>query len=250
MRLRPRSALAFIVLAPALVGCEHVTSIAAGASTDGGYSTGWTSMDAGAVANINAISGAGENAIVIVGDNGLAAVWDGTTLRRESTGTSVNLRGVWALDASHAFAVGDNGTILERKGTTWTRLDTTAALTAGLDAGAGDAGGAEAGATASALPVLTAVWADAQRVVAVGEKGVVLYRDAADFVRVPNKEVQNLLGVTGTAGGEIDAVGGLGVVFDVTATALTRRQIAGFTKDLAGATTTAAGSYFVGLEGS
>jgi hypothetical protein len=190
--------------------------------------------------NLYAISGYGENVVTVVGERGTIVRFDGgpgdagplpgteVRLLPEVSGTTAVLRGVFVLDADKAYAVGDGGTILARSGGKWTTVG--------------------AGVTQASL---TAVWADKDRVVAVGERGVVLFGDAKGvFTVVPNDGIENLLAVTGSPGGSISAAGAMGVVFSVAQDALTRRPIAGFTKQLAGATTSSSGTYFVGVDGS
>ena len=123
-------------------GCENVTSIPTPPAVVA--PAGWTVLAAGST-NLNAVNGYSDSAVWAVGDQGTIVRWDGASLTFETSGTTSNLRGVWAVDADHVYAVGDGGTILERTGGAW--------MAVGV------------GATRQ---VLTAVWADnTQRVVAV-----------------------------------------------------------------------------------
>jgi photosystem II stability/assembly factor-like uncharacterized protein len=222
MKARARGVLVVMTLA----GCEHVSSSIPRDDAGEAAHQAWTSFDAGPV-NLNAVSGAGENEVLIVGDGGTIVRWNGTAVAPESSGTGVNLRGVWAVDPDHAYAVGDGGTILERTGGRWATI-----------------------AVGVTNKTLTAVWADAQRVVAVGEQGVIVTGSGGSFALVPNDGNENLFAVTGAPGGGIIAVGARGVILRLENATLTRTPIAGFTKQLAGATTTPDATYLVGVEGT
>ncbi|MBU1671143.1 MAG: IPT/TIG domain-containing protein [Actinobacteria bacterium] len=56
-----------------------------------------------------------------VGPGGTVFFYDGTTLTRQSSGTTYDLCDVAALDASHVWAVGEAGTIVFFNGLTWTQ---------------------------------------------------------------------------------------------------------------------------------
>ncbi len=218
----------------ALVGlsaCDHVAPLPA-AVVDGGIRIGWTPIEAGK-ANLNAISGVSEDAIWVVGDSGTIWLWNGKDLVAEKSGTTVNLRGVWALDADDAYAVGDGGTILQRTVGGWQQVGV------GLT-----------------RQVLTAVWADTTRVVAVGSAATVVYGSMATGYEIlpvgtPTMPItENLFAVTGVVGGQITAVGALGLMLQISATSVTRVPIPAFSKVLAGATTGPTASYFVGQQGT
>jgi len=147
----------------------------------------------------------------------------------ETSGTTVNLRGVWAVDAAHVYAVGDAGTILVRA-----------------------AGGAwQAVGVGVTKEVLTAVWADnTQRVVAVGSFGTIVLGTAGTYKLIANSDAENLLAVSGTPGGPAIAVGALGLVLSLSGTTLMRTPIPAFSKLLTGTANAPAFSYFVGEQGS
>jgi len=60
------------------------------------------------------------NRVWSVGEYGVILYWNGSTLTEQSSGTTNNLYGVCALDASHVWAVGEAGTILFYDGVSWT----------------------------------------------------------------------------------------------------------------------------------
>ncbi len=220
-----RLALALAVCGLLLQGCEHVSSLPV--IPDASVSSGWTVLSAGTL-NLNAVSGVSDTAVWVVGDQGSIQYWNGTQLVSENSGTKVTLRGVWAVDMNTVYAVGDGGTILSRQAGVWQQVGV--------------------GVTPQ---VLTAVWADSMRVVAVGSNGTVVAGSAAAAYKVlPNADAENLLGVTGTPGGVVTAVGSLGLVLQINGTTLTRVPIPSFTKVLAGATTGPTATFFVGQQGS
>ena len=216
---------ATLFLAP---GCEEVTPLPA--TVDASVLTGWTVIPAG-TANLNAVSGVSDVAVWVVGDRGTIGHWNGTQLTFEQSGTNVTLRGVSAIDTDQAYAVGDQGTILQRKQGVWKQV------------GAG-----------TSPQALTSVYADSQRVVAVGSFGTVVFGTpsamTATYKLVPNSNSENLLGVSGTPGGVITAVGALGIVLQVNAGGVSRVNIPAFSEHLAGTASSSAATYFVGQLGS
>ncbi len=184
----------------------------------------WTALD---VPNVTyfAVSGFDASEVFIVGEKGTILRWDGSLLQQETSGTTVSLRGVAVAGIGEAFAVGDAGTILHRTAGGW--------LPEGAEL---------------ATEVLTSVWADPTRVVAVGETGAFLVRQDEVWKRIANDYLEDLLAVGG--GDSIAAVGALGMLLTFDGAALHRRPIPQFNKPLAGTTTGPAGRWFVGLEGS
>jgi photosystem II stability/assembly factor-like uncharacterized protein len=195
--------------------------------------TGWTLIPAGTT-NLNAVSGLSDSAVWVVGDHGTIGYWNGSQLSFETSGTTVTLRGVYAVDPDHVYAVGDGGTILSRQaGGVW--------LTVGANI---------------TLQVLTGVWADSMRVVAVGSAGTVVLGTVAPgatgmYKLLMNSEAENLFAVTGTAnGGQVVAVGALGLYETINGTTVSRVQIPSFSKLLSGATTAGGTAFFVGQQGT
>jgi hypothetical protein len=198
--------------------------------------TGWTAVSAG-TANLNAVSGLSDTAVWVVGDKGTIGHWDGTQLQFEKSGTQANLRGVFVLSTDVAYAVGDGGTILERGASGWH------AVAQGLT-----------------QEVLSGVWADATRVVAVGSNGTIVLGGAAPYQLIKATYQsggkaytvgENLFGVTGTAGGPATIVGSLGLVLQLNGTTLSRTPVTNFIKLFSAV---AAGPnntyYFVGQQGT
>jgi photosystem II stability/assembly factor-like uncharacterized protein len=221
-----RRTLAITLCAGMLGACDQIPPTAQ-TEQEASVPTGWTVVPAG-TANLNAVSGVSEDAIWVVGDGGVIGHWNGTALTWEKSGTKANLRGVFALSAQNAYAVGDAGTILQRTAGGWQQVG--ANLT---------------------RQVLSGVWADSTRVVAVGSNGTVVLGGAAPYQVLANTLAENLFGVTGVPGGAVTAVGALGLVLSITGTTITRTPIPSFTKLLVGATGTGpTNTYYVGQEGT
>jgi photosystem II stability/assembly factor-like uncharacterized protein len=236
-----RLAIAVALGSGLLAACNQVSTPTT-ETPEASVPTGWTVISttsnpantAQGAANLNAVSGVSDTAVWVVGDRGSIGHWNGTTLLWEPSGTTVNLRGVWALDAEDAYAVGDRGTILERTASGWHPVG--------------------AGVT---LQVLTAVWADTTRVVAVGSNGTVILGGAAGYQLIATTHTENLFGVTGTLGGPVTMVGALGIVLSLNGTTLALTTLpnspnlpsCGTMCILSGATTGPNNSYFVGQEG-
>jgi hypothetical protein len=177
------------------------------------------------------VSGVADTDVWAVGDQGTIAHWTGSQLVFEKSGTTVTLRGVHAISTDEAYAVGDQGTILHRKMGVWTQVGQ--------------------GTTPQAL---TSVYADSARVVAVGSYGTVVYGTTTGttttFKLVPNSNTENLLGVSGAAGGTVAAVGALGLVLQVSSGGLSRVTLPAFSELLAGTAVGAGATYYVGQLGS
>jgi hypothetical protein len=85
--------------------------------------TNWTDIPTGLSTGFNvdrleSISG-GATRTFVAGRNGTILSWDGSTLVRMATGTTVGLNSISALDDNTAFAVGGGGTILRYDGQSW-----------------------------------------------------------------------------------------------------------------------------------
>ncbi|MFZ5468852.1 MAG: hypothetical protein ACOZIN_05380 [Myxococcota bacterium] len=68
--------------------------------------------------NIDAVHGSGPNDVWLVGAQGTTLRWNGSTLSVVASGTSSELRGVWAFAPNDAVAVGQD-IILRWNGTQW-----------------------------------------------------------------------------------------------------------------------------------
>ncbi len=71
---------------------------------------------------LNAVYALDDSHAWAVGGNGAVLFGNGDTWVEQSSGSKETLRGVWGIDANNVWAVGLNGTILNYNGTSWTSL--------------------------------------------------------------------------------------------------------------------------------
>lgn len=86
----------------------------------------WTNIPTGfssafSVNRFESITG-GATRTFVVGRNGVILNYDGTALQQMSSGTTVGLSGVFAVNDNLAFAVGGGGTILQFNGISWSKM--------------------------------------------------------------------------------------------------------------------------------
>ncbi|MDH4475540.1 MAG: Calx-beta domain-containing protein [Verrucomicrobiaceae bacterium] len=79
----------------------------------------WQPQSSGSTENLRAIWAANATNLWAVGDNGTILKGDGTSWTAQSSGTTEHLRSVWGTNATSVWAVGDNGVILFFNGTAW-----------------------------------------------------------------------------------------------------------------------------------
>lgn len=79
----------------------------------------WLPQSSGTTENLRAIWAANATNLWAVGDNGTILKGDGTNWTAQTSGTTEHLRAVWGSSATSVWAVGDNGTILFFNGTAW-----------------------------------------------------------------------------------------------------------------------------------
>ncbi len=83
----------------------------------------WSAENAGTTENLNGSFILDANNKWVVGDNGFAAHFDGTSWNSVDVGSNNNLNAVFFTDANNGWIVGDGGTILKYDGTSWTQGD-------------------------------------------------------------------------------------------------------------------------------
>lgn len=127
----------------------------------------------------------------------------------QSSGSTENLRAIWAADATNLWAVGDNGTILKGDGTNWTAQ--TSGTTEHLRAVWGSSG--------------TSVWA-------VGDAGVILFFDGTSWAAQTSGTANPLRGVWGSAGTNVFTVGDGGTILRCTNGSTWTAQTSGITTRL------------------
>ena len=148
----------------------------------GGSWTPWTIDPPVTGVELLDVTGSGTELLLAVGTGGAALRRNaaGTAMEALVSGTTETLRSVWALSATDAFAVGDDGTIVRWDGTAWTTMSS--------------AGDAWAGRR------LDGVWGSSPtNVFAVGELGTVLRYDGTRWTEQPFDAVSDLAAVWGTS---------------------------------------------------
>lgn len=103
-------------------------------STDGA-GTVWNSVSVPAALNNqdwNAITVLSETEAWMVGADGAIAYWDGNLVTQQTSNTTQDLQGVYALDSDTVYAVGLNGTILEYNGSVWSSVSLPFVVTENL----------------------------------------------------------------------------------------------------------------------
>ncbi len=99
---------------------KYSLSGAAGNGTDYDAVSWWLPQTSGTAVNLNGVFVFNATNQWAVGDNGTILKGDGTNWTAQTSGTTQHLRGVWGSSATSLWAVGDNGTILKGDGTNWT----------------------------------------------------------------------------------------------------------------------------------
>ncbi len=157
----------------------------------GGSWTPWSTEPPVTGVELLDVTGWDTGLLLAVGTGGAALRRNaaGTALEALASGTTETLRSVWALSATDAFAVGDNGTILRWDGTTWTTMSS--------------AGDAWAGRR------LDGVWGSSPtNVFAVGELGTLVRYDGTRWSEQPFDAVSDLAAVWGTSATNVFVVSG------------------------------------------
>lgn len=106
-----------------------------------------------------------------------------------TSGSTENLRAIWAANATNLWAVGDNGTILKGDGSSWTAQ------------------------TSGSTQHLRAVWGtSATSVWAVGDGGVILFFNGTEWVAQTSSTTNTLRSIWGSSGTNVFAVGDVGTI--------------------------------------
>jgi hypothetical protein len=130
----------------------------------------------------------GDEAIA-VGDNGVAVYFNGATQLMMTTGTSMDLRGVWGNSGTDVFAVGDDGVILHFDGNVSNLWEV-------LDSGVG--GGLD----------LEDVWGTGHNnMYAVGDDGVMVRYNGTSWSRMFTDTYIDFKAIAGTGANNIYVVG-------------------------------------------
>ncbi|MFM2165844.1 MAG: hypothetical protein RIS79_215 [Verrucomicrobiota bacterium] len=127
----------------------------------------------------------------------------------QSSGSTENLRAIWAANATNLWAVGDNGTILKGDGTNWTAQ--TSGTTEHLRAVCGSSA--------------TSVWA-------VGDNGTILFFNGTNWAAQTSGTTNALRGVWGSSGTNVFTVGDGGTILRSTNGTAWTAQTSGITTRL------------------
>ena len=176
----------------------YVTNVSLVATPNAGYRfVNWTGsgVTAGKVANPNASS----TTILMDGNYSVQANFKALSLSWSSmtSGTTVQLNGVWGSNASNVFAVGASGTILHYNGNAWSKM------TSGI--------------TGLFPPSLNGIWgSNASNVFAVGASGTILHYNGNAWSKMTSGITglfpPSLNSVWGVSSSNIFAVGASGTI--------------------------------------
>lgn len=119
----------------------------------------------------------------IVGDDGMTARYDGSSIEDPGRVTASNLHDIWGHSSSEVYAVGDGGTILSYDGESWHTMGS--------------------GTTED----LQAVWGDAENTFAVGARGTILQYKNSKWMPMHSSTTATLTGVWGGSDRDVFAVG-------------------------------------------
>ncbi len=130
------------------------------------------------VQTLNALWGLDDGSLFVVGDFGTVLHYDGDTWTTQTSGTTEHLFDVWGVDASEVYAVGLGGTILHYDGMAWSPE------TSGTD------------------KMLLGVTRAGDRMLAVGDSGVVRSRPIQPYAALSDLAITKTDGVVEALPGE------------------------------------------------
>ncbi len=79
----------------------------------------WQATSSGTTVDLHGVWGTSSRNVYAVGKSGVILRWDGSTWQRDSSGTTSDLYDVWGTAIDDIYAVGQNGLILRKDGTGW-----------------------------------------------------------------------------------------------------------------------------------
>ncbi len=148
--------------------------------------TSWTGMGRAVNGGLNAIWGTSSNNLIVVGDYGLTARYDGSSWTDESL-YSVHIYGIYGGSANNIFAVGNLGMILQNTGgSQWSLVSSPLVWD------------------------MRCIWGtSANNLFAGGSSGTILNFDGTEWTKIENTGVSDTIyGIWGTSDSNIYAVGG------------------------------------------
>ena len=144
----------------------------------------WAPQTSGTTINLKGVWGSGSNSVWATGLTGTILKWNGTAWAAQTSGTTESLFGVRGSGASDVWAVGSSGTIQKWNGTAW------------------------AGQTSGITTRLQSVWAsDASNVWAVGASGNILKGNGSSWTTQASNNLDALNAVWGASAFNVWAVG-------------------------------------------
>ncbi len=153
--------------------------------------TAWSAMTSGTTVQLNGVWGSNASNIFAVGASGTIRRYNGSAWSTSTSGTTVQLKSIWGSNASNVFAVGASGTIRKYNGTSWS------AMTSGI--------------TGLFPPSLNGVWgSSASNVFAVGASGTILKYNGTSWSKMTSGITVQLNSVWGSNASNVFAVGASG----------------------------------------
>ncbi|MDH3891856.1 MAG: hypothetical protein OEV49_12295 [candidate division Zixibacteria bacterium] len=132
----------------------------------------WKRQVSGSTNSLNGVWGTSAHNVYAVGDGGTILHYDGVTWSEMNSGTTIALESIWGSSGSNIFAVGPGNIILHYDGTEWTTM------ASGVSMNLADVHGTSA-----------------SSVYAVGNGGTVLHFDGHGWSRITSETTQNLYAV-------------------------------------------------------
>lgn len=200
----------------------------------------WRAQDSRSIVDLRAVSVSGQRDAWFAGRGGTLLRWNGASLLPESTTAQEHIYGLHG-DGEEAFAVDYGGVVRRRAGGAWLiepgsgSVDTLYAVAwtgSGGPWAAGRNGVSRYDGSRFVLQAYTgiamgAIWADANEVWSVGDKGTIVHRRDGAFVTLAGPATANLLAVTRSASGEVWAAGTGGALVRIQGDAVTSYTVTG-----------------------
>ena len=145
----------------------------------------WTEIDECTSSDLNDVWASSCSNAYAVGNQGAIVQYNGSTCSEENSGTTNYLQGIWGSSPSDIYAVGYNGFISHFDGSGWNAMENTGTSNH-----------------------LYAVWGcSPSDVFAVGEKGTILYYNGSTWQKMISNTDATLYGIWGSSCSKVFAVG-------------------------------------------
>lgn len=164
----------------------------------------WASVPSGTTRNLRAVWASVDDDVWAVGDGGTLIHWDGKAARPYGPDPLTSLRAVWGSDLNNVFAVGDGGSVLHFDGTAWSVVNPGTSSN------------------------LYGVWGSGSNDLwAVGIGGVVLHGDGKTWTNVESTTGTTLRAVSGSGPADVWIVGDGGTARHWDGKMLNKQDVAG-----------------------